>query len=111
MPESPDNIVPLTPKALSAMEEFLQEAATKYECVILDTPPLVAVSDARVLASRVDGLFLVISTGTTSRRLIQRAVESLTSIGFGVDGVVLNNMSAADHRYGDYYYAREYGRR
>ena len=60
------------------------------------------------VAGRVDGLFLVISMGKTSRRLIQRAVESLTSIGFGVDGVVLNNMSTAESRYGDYYYAREY---
>ena len=90
------------------MVEFLAEVGERFECVILDTPPLIAVSDARVLASRVDALFLVISMGKTSRRLIQRAVESLTSIGFAVDGVVLNNMTTADSSYGEYYYAREY---
>jgi capsular exopolysaccharide synthesis family protein len=90
------------------MAEFLAQASERFECILLDTPPLVAVSDARVLAGHVDGFFLVISMGKTSRRLIQRAVESLTSIGFGVDGVVLNNMSSSESRYGDYYYAREY---
>jgi capsular exopolysaccharide synthesis family protein len=92
-----------------SMVEFLSDAATHYECVVLDTPPLIAVSDARVLASRVDGLYLVISMGNTSRRLIQRAVESLSSIGFDVDGAILNNMSGGDDRYGDYgYYAQDY---
>lgn len=92
-----------------SMADFLREAAEQYECVVLDTPPLIAVTDARVLASRVDGLYLVISVGRTSRRLIQRAVESLTSIGFDVDGAILNNMSTGDDRFGAYaYYAKDY---
>lgn len=92
------------------MAELLRQAAERFECVLVDTPPLIAVSDARVIASRVDGLYLVISMGRTSRRMIQRAVESLTSIGFDVDGAVLNNLTASDDRYGEYaYYARGYG--
>ena len=92
-----------------SLVEFLREAAESYECVVIDSPPLIAVSDARVLASRVDGLYLVISMGRTSRRLIQRAVESLTSIGFDVDGAILNNMSGGDAQYADYaYYSSDY---
>ena len=66
-----------------------------------------AVTDARVLASQVDGLYMVISMGKTSRRVIQRALESITSIGFQVHGAILNNLSQPTGRYG-YYYYRDY---
>jgi hypothetical protein len=45
--------------------------------------------------------------GKTSWRLIQRSLESLTSIGFGAHGAILNNLSAPTGRYG-YYYYRDY---
>ncbi len=91
-----------------SMAAFLATAAERYERVIVDTPPLAAVTDARVLASRVDALFLVISMNETSRRLIQRAVESLTSIGFDIHGAVLNKLRSEEGRYGYYDYARDY---
>lgn len=89
------------------MEALLREASEKYDKVVIDSPPLIAVTDARVLASRVDGLYVVISMGRTSRRLIQRAIESVTGIGFEVHGTILNNLSAPTGQYG-YYYYRDY---
>ena len=89
------------------MEQLLAEAGEKYDRIVIDSPPVVAVTDARVLASQVDGLYMVISMGKTSRRVIQRAVESITSIGFAVHGAILNNLSQPAGRYG-YYYYRDY---
>ncbi len=110
----PSGPIPPNPAELlhgERMDALLAEAAGRYQRVLVDTPPLVAVTDARVLASRVAGLYLVISAGKTSRRLIQRAVESLTSIGFDVHGAVLNNATQPEGRYGYYgTYYRDYRR-
>jgi Mrp family chromosome partitioning ATPase len=89
------------------LAELLTEGLRRFDRIVIDSPPVIAVSDARVIASRVDGLYLVISMGKTSWRLIQRALESLTSIGFEVHGAVLNNLTAPDGRYG-YTYYRDY---
>lgn len=89
------------------LAEMLKTALLHYDRVVIDSPPVIAVSDARVIARCTDGLYLVISMGKTSWRLIQRSLESLTSIGFEVHGAILNNLSAPTGRYG-YYYYRDY---
>lgn len=89
------------------MAALLTEAREKYDRVVIDSPPVVAVTDARVLASQVDGLYVVISMGKTSRRVIHRALDSITSIGFEVHGAILNNLHSPTGRYG-YYYYRDY---
>lgn len=89
------------------LAEMLRTALLHYDRVVIDSPPVIAVSDARVIARCTDGLYLVISMGKTSWRLIQRSLESLTSIGFEVHGAILNNLSVPTGRYG-YYYYRDY---
>jgi capsular exopolysaccharide synthesis family protein len=90
---------------------LLKTALERFDRIIIDSPPLIAVSDARVVARCADGLYLVISMGKTSWRLIQRSKESLTSIGFEVHGAILNNLAAPTGRYGYYYYRDyEYGK-
>jgi capsular exopolysaccharide synthesis family protein len=89
------------------LDALLTEAARRYDRMVIDSPPVIAVTDARVLARHAGGLYMVISMGKTSWRLIQRAVESITSIGFDVHGAILNNLSAPTGRYG-YYYYRDY---
>jgi capsular exopolysaccharide synthesis family protein len=87
--------------------ELLKTGLDRFDRIVVDSPPLIAVSDARIIARCTDGLYLVISMGKTSWRLIQRSLESLTSIGFGAQGAILNNLSAPTGRYG-YYYYRDY---
>jgi capsular exopolysaccharide synthesis family protein len=90
---------------------LLKAALERFDRVVIDSPPVIAVSDARVVARCADGLYLVISMGKTSWRLIQRSKESLTSIGFEVHGAILNNLAAPTGRYGYYYYRDyEYGK-
>jgi len=93
------------------LAQLLAEGVARFDRVVIDSPPVIAVSDARVIARCTDGLYLVISMGKTSWRLIQRSLESLTSIGFEVHGAILNNLAAPTGRYGYYYYRDyEYGK-
>ncbi|KUP04309.1 capsular biosynthesis protein [Bacillus coahuilensis p1.1.43] len=84
------------------MEEFLREAYETYDLVIFDTPPVLAVTDAQILANQCDGTILVVSAGTTEIEGAQKAKELLTSAKAKLLGVVLNNKSNKSTNY--YYY-------
>jgi capsular exopolysaccharide synthesis family protein len=89
------------------MKELLVEAAKLYEYVIVDSPPVVAVTDPALLAKHVDAVFLVISVGKTSVRLVNRAREAFAAVGSVIHGAVLNN---ADEQASIYYYGYYKGR-
>jgi len=91
------------------MAEILDEAAKDYGKIIIDTPPLVAVTDTCLLAPLVDGIFLVISMGKTSWRLIDRAKQSLSAVGEEVTGAIVNDVRSTGRGYG-YGYGYGYGR-
>jgi capsular exopolysaccharide synthesis family protein len=97
------------------MQDLLREASAKWDRVVIDSPPLVAVTDPALLAKYVDAVFLVISIGKTSIRTIQRARETLQSVGAGIHGAVLNNadvrISGYAESYGGYGYGYGYGYR
>ena len=99
-------IIPPNPAELLAaeqMKELLEYAKTKYAMVLIDTPPTIAVTDASILASLVDGVLLVIRSGVTEKEAIRRAYDQLHKVNAPVMGAVLNSIKAADV-YGSYYY-------
>jgi capsular exopolysaccharide synthesis family protein len=73
------------------MKEFIRTAGQLYDVVLLDSAPLLAVADAAILASQVDGALLVVSTGETTVPEVSRAKEVLDKAGAKVLGVLLNN--------------------
>ncbi|WP_374057085.1 CpsD/CapB family tyrosine-protein kinase [Rossellomorea sp. FM04394] len=89
-----------------SMEEFLVDAYADYDLVIFDTPPVLAVTDAQVLANQCHGSVLVVSSGTTEIESAQKAKELLQSAKGKLLGVILNNREVKDTSY--YYY---YGKR
>jgi capsular exopolysaccharide synthesis family protein len=92
------------------MKEFLAEASEKYDLVILDAPPVLAVSESAVIASQMDGTLLVVWSGRTSRKLLHAAVRQLLSRGANLMGCVLNNLDlAATGNYGASSYYHYYG--
>jgi capsular exopolysaccharide synthesis family protein len=99
---------PPNPLALIQSErlEFLfKELGEVFRFILVDSPPLLTVADARVLGTRVDGSVLVVRAGTTPRKLVQRARNSLQHAGANVIGMILNgaNMSRDDSYYYKYY--------
>jgi polysaccharide biosynthesis transport protein len=100
------------------MTSFLDEVSSKYDLVILDAPPVLAVSESTVIASQADGVLLAVWSGRTSRKLVQAAIRQLMSRGANLLGCILNNLdltrmgnygaSSYYHYYGyDYRYEEE----
>ncbi|MEI6310520.1 MAG: polysaccharide biosynthesis tyrosine autokinase, partial [bacterium] len=90
------------------MQVLLAELAGQTEMVIIDTPPAIAVSDAAILATQVDGIVMVITCGRTTRDQARAALQALENAGVKPLGVVMNQV---DRRkgYGYYYfYYRRY---
>ena len=93
---APGGPVPPNPAALLHSERFstfLKAAVAEYQVVIVDTPPLLAVADARIIGTKADGVVLVVRAGRTARNLVRRARLLLHSAGAPVLGLVLNAWS------------------
>jgi capsular exopolysaccharide synthesis family protein len=84
------------------MTELLEMLRGKADYVLIDTPPIIAVTDAAVLASRVDGVLLVVNAGKTKRELAIKARDMLKQVNANVIGVVLNNAQVDKSAYAYY---------
>jgi len=89
-----------------AMESLLEQAKAKYDLVVIDTPPLTAVSDAFPLLRKVDGVIIVGRVGRNRRDVAQRLHETLTGAGAPLLGVVANGLKSS--RRGGYGYGYSY---
>jgi polysaccharide biosynthesis transport protein len=91
--------------------ELLAWADSVYDRVIVDCPPILAVSDAQIVGQLVDGAILVVRPEKNHRRAVIRAVESFHSAGCKVLGVVANALSvdSQGYGYGGYGYGYGYG--
>ena len=85
-----------------AMEQLLKEVEKEFDMVLFDAPPLLAVTDAQVLASKCDGAILVVSSGRTETEQAVKAKELLEAANSHIIGVVLNNKKMDKGK--DYYY-------
>src|SRR4051794_12552205 len=71
------------------LASFVEEVRQGYDAVILDSSPLLAVTDASILASVVDGITLIVRLSATRRHDLERAVELLATLGTPVLGTVV----------------------
>lgn len=85
------------------MKSLLEALQERADVVVYDAPPVVAVTDAAVLAPLMDGVLLVLNVGTVPRELAIRTREQLEKVGARILGVVLNRVSPKSG-YGYYYY-------
>jgi len=79
----------------------------EFDMVFFDTPPIVAVTDATLIGTKMDGLLLVIKSHHTDREVLVRAVNILKNVGVKVVGTVLNDINLS-HRYSSYGYYKYY---
>jgi capsular exopolysaccharide synthesis family protein len=98
----PDSVAGL---ASNRMKTVIDEAAARFDWVLVDTPPIGLLSDARFIAGFVDGVLLVISVGQTPYLLVQRTITELGPER--IIGTVLNRFkgrtSGSNQSYEDYY--------
>ncbi|MBZ0178356.1 MAG: polysaccharide biosynthesis tyrosine autokinase [Melioribacteraceae bacterium] len=84
------------------MEQFLKKLKTEFEMIILDSPPVIAVTDSEILSSLVDATILVVSADQTEVELMQKSAELLQHQHGSFLGVLLNNFTYKSG-YGSYY--------
>ena len=88
--------------------QLVEELRSEYDMILFDSPPIVPVTDATVLASKIaDMVLLVVRSGETKREVAQKAQELLERVDANIFGVVLNSIDYAK-RYGSYYYYYHY---
>ena len=89
-------------------KELLEEALQNYDRVVIDSAPLLAVSDTQLIAPRVDVICLVIRSFMTPRKMVTRALKTLNEIHIKPTGIVFNCLPAASS-YSYYYSGKYYG--
>lgn len=98
------------------MKQLLETVRAAYDWVIVDTPPVLFVSDARILSVLCDGVLVVVRAGTSTRSLVARTQEQLLNVRARLIGSILNNVrvSRVGRNYSSYYvygysrYAKDY---
>jgi capsular exopolysaccharide synthesis family protein len=89
-----------------AMERFFREAEEQFDMIVFDTPPLMAVTDAQILANKCDGTVLIVSSGKTDKDQLIKAKDLLDSVQSKLLGVILNNKKLKNTNYYYYYGAK-----
>ena len=87
------------------MQKTVAELIAAHDQVIIDTAPIMAVTDPVILSRLVDGVVIVVKTGETNRHQLRAAVQNLADVHARVLGAVLNDI---DHRKSGYYSSRYY---
>ncbi|NQS89702.1 polysaccharide biosynthesis tyrosine autokinase [Patescibacteria group bacterium] len=91
------------------MDELLEELEKKYDRIIIDSPPVLAVTDAVVLSGKVDGTIIIVKANDTHRNAMIHAKEVLESVESShLIGSILNMVET--HKTGGYYYYGKYGK-
>ena len=93
------------------MQTLLEDMRKKYDYILIDAPPMLAVTDAHLLARSADMIILALQAGKVSIKVATRMRELLTSIGTPIAGLVINDRSKNKmdlYGYGDKYYGYGY---
>ena len=106
----PSGPIPPNPSELlgsNKMKELLKELKNEFDTILIDSPPVVVVTDALVLANEVDGVIMVLNFGEVTRETAKQAKQLLEKVNANILGVVLNkiDMEKEGHYYPyNYYY-------
>jgi capsular exopolysaccharide synthesis family protein len=107
----PAGPIPPNPAELlhsSAFTALLQSLSRQYDRIIIDSPPIIAVTDATILSTLVDGVMLVVRGFSTSKEVVRFGAKTIGDVSARLAGVVLNaiNLDHQEYKYYYYYYRR-----
>ena len=88
------------------VRDLIKNLKARYDYVLFDSPPIMGVSDASIIASEVDGVLLVVQYRKYPRVMSARAKRLIEGVGGNIIGVVLNNINVLKDDY--YYYYHSY---
>ena len=91
------------------MAQILDRLNQDYDLIVIDTPPVLTVTDAAAMAASMDGVILVAKPGVTKLSALAQTLEQLRGVGARILGVVLNDVKPSSRKYG-YYYRQYYSK-
>ena len=111
LPAGPTAPYPAELLGSDRMQELLAKLRNEYDQVILDSPPVMLVTDAAVLSAHMDAVLLVVRSGQTSKNALRHAREQLLQIKAPLTGIVVNGakLHSVDYHYRSYYGKKQGG--
>jgi uncharacterized protein involved in exopolysaccharide biosynthesis/Mrp family chromosome partitioning ATPase len=112
---SPEEQIKGSPSDLLASDEFvnlIRQLREKYELVVLDTPPALAVTDARLLARVADSIVYLVRWNSTSKNAVKEGLKELASMKVPITGTVFTSVKqsvAAKYADNEFFYKQSYG--
>jgi polysaccharide biosynthesis transport protein len=103
LPSGPVPPFPTEMLSSGAMEAILKRAGELYDYVVIDSPPILSVTDGVILARQADAVVLVVRHGKSSKHVVRRARDILLRAGAGITGIVLNAVDMNSPEYYGYY--------
>jgi capsular exopolysaccharide synthesis family protein len=102
LPAGPTPPMPSEILGSTAFDELLQELSSRYDIILIDSPPALLVTDAVVISARTDAVLWITRAGVTTKPQLARALELIERNGMPVIGFVVNriNTRSADYLYG-----------
>ena len=100
-------VIPPNPSELldsNKMRDLFDNIKLDYDIILIDTPPIIAVTDALIISKYVDNFILVCRSGQTQKGALDRSIKSLKLVGGKFDGAILNAISEGDNYGSSYYY-------
>ena len=111
----PTHTIPPNPSELLSSNHMLfliSQFSKMYDRILIDSPPILPASDALIMAHMVEGVVMVVKSGSLNRKMVQKGVESLKTAKANLLGVVLNQVNVTKEGYYKYYnkyYSHYYG--
>lgn len=86
------------------MKDLLAELREKFDTVLIDSPPVVALTDAAIISTYSDAVILIVSSGTVEYSELDGAIMNLKRVNANLIGAVINNLKRVSNGYYYYYY-------
>lgn len=99
--------IPPNPAELLAskkMNQLIVQFEEQFDLIIFDLPPIIAVTDAQIMASKADGTIFVINSGGAKKDMVLKSKELLELVGANIIGAIFNRVKVSGDNYYYYYY-------
>ncbi len=90
------------------MRQLIKDLAQQFDVVVLDSPPILVVNDAIILAGYVDSSVFILESGRTTRRTLSQAIDLLKQARIQPAGILLNKLKTGRSGYYYSYYRTDY---